>query len=390
MKKRWIALMIAVSMAVGQPVIPAVKAETVSSTDMSARQDVTELQVALEDVYSGMAAQKFEDTTNDVVEFLRDRTGSFDLKYKFTLNKASYVTVEGICNMFTYNFAGDWKLYLSTSEGSLDCQLGSNSARDSESINAQVALESGTYWLTLRITKKEESSSYITDGSYVSIGVSAQEMVDRTGGFKGSTDLDAIPLVNGEASWGCITGVTKIGVMPNAVQQQVFKFDLTRKSVVNLKKVVSRPLDFSSILSDTKNFLMVKAEDGSTLLNTTDHKENVTEGSVELEAGTYYVVVGYPRFCEVSVTASWAEQAASVKKIKKLTVKAKAKKRYVTGKTQGLAKVSIEIGGKVYSKKSNNKGEYKVRVPKLKSGTVLQVTASKKGYKSKAKIVVVS
>ncbi len=336
--------------------------------------------------------KKITDIAEDAAEFLEEQKGSSDVKYKFTLEKASFVTVENICKMLSYNFVEDWSLYLGTVEGSADFKLGSEGALEDETVNFQMALEAGTYWLTLRINREGTAGSTgsVVDSHFISIGVNAQPMVERTSGASGKSTLEAIPLANGETSWGCITGVTQNGIFTNAVQQQVFSFTLTKDTSVSLKRVISRPMHLDSAMTDSKNSLTVMTEDGSIVFNTTKNQENVMEAVLKLKKGTYFITASYPRFCEVSVRADWEEAVVTPKKMKKLTVKARAGTKVVTGKTQALAKVTIEIDGKKFSKKSTNKSVYKVRVPKLKSGMVLNVSVSKDGYKTKSKLVIVA
>lgn len=369
-----------------------IEATVVSTGDAAAaRSEVTELSVTQEESFTGTVTQKITDAADDAAEFLNAQEGTFDVKYKFTLDKASFVTVEGVCKMFSYNFVGDWSLYLGTAEGSKDFKMGTVWALDSEKVDYSMALEAGTYWLTLQINRdsNEAFGTGVLDSHFINIGVNAQPMVERTGGFSGQSVLDAIPLTNGETSWGCITGVTREGTFTNAVQQQVFTFTLDRDATVNLKRIISRPLGMDVSMSDSKNVLTVTSEDGSILLNTTDHQENVMENALDLKAGTYFVTASYPRFCEVSVVAEWKEDQVISKEIKKLTVKAKAGAKTVTGKTQPLAKVTVKYKGKKYSKKSTNKGAYKVRVPKLSKGATLKVSVSKSGYKTKSVSVTV-
>jgi len=148
--------------------------------------------------------------------------------------------------------------------------------------------------------------------------------------------------------------------------------------------------------ADRQAMLLVEAEDGSVLADEKNRSHNVVETSIQMDAGVYFAAISYPEFCECSLNVYWKDQTAGAsanatvaKKIKNLTVKAEAGTKWVTGKTQRLAEVSIKVNGRTYSKRSGRKGNYKIKVPVLKPGAVLQITVSKKGYKNRSKTVTV-
>lgn len=76
----------------------------------------------------------------------------------------------------------------------------------------------------------------------------------------------------------------------------------------------------------------------------------------------------------------------TTKVIKTIKATAKKGKKVVSGTTLKKATVKVKIGKKTYKVKSDSKGKYKIKLKsKLKKGTKITITVSKKGYKTKSK-----
>lgn len=76
----------------------------------------------------------------------------------------------------------------------------------------------------------------------------------------------------------------------------------------------------------------------------------------------------------------------TTKVIKTIKATAKKGKKVVSGTTLKKATVKVKIGKKTYKVKSDSKGKYKIKLKsKLKKGTKIKITVSKKGYKTKSK-----
>lgn len=393
MKKKWMAVIMSVVIGTGQPVVPAAGADVMNHD--AARQEVMELQVTQEDELSGSVSNSIleRETAIKAAEHVRTPGHEYDVVYKFSLTKASYLTIETVCHLFK-STGQKYSVWLGTSEGSMEWRLNSHYLDSETSIKSNTGLEPGTYWITIHIENEGSFSPSVAADPYIKIGVNAAPMIERSGnGQMGTDKKHAISIENGRTCWGRITGVKDEQAVLNAVKKQVFTFMLKRKTTVYFKGIIQHSFGLDA---DRQAALLVEAEDGSVLADEKNRSHNVVETSIEMDAGVYFAAISYPEFCECSLNVYWKDQTARTsanatvtKKIKNLTVKAEAGTKWVTGKTQRLAEVSIKVNGRTYSKRSGRKGNYKIKVPVLKPGAVLQITVSKKGYKNRSKTVTV-
>ncbi len=315
------------------------------------------------------------------------------ITYTFTLNKPSYVNITAYAKIYKYNFHGSYDIVL-RGEGNSDAVkiiddkfCDGSSASSSSYVNI---LKAGTYKLDF-IVKDTDTLATLVSNPTASIGVQAQEL--GTSNRSGASMADAIPTTNGGISKGAISGVKGYdGAIPFAsIKEQYFRVDLP-KGAKNFHSdvVLSRTggtIDRISTVQLLNSLGAVVGEGNFDL----QHMNSLPITATNLKAGTYYIRVSHPYYCEVTVNPTWAgaktTKSSKKKSIKTLKVTAKKGTKKVKVTTVKKANVKVTIKKKTYKSKSNSKGVATVKVSKLKKGTKVKVSVSKKGYKSKSVVV---
>lgn len=151
-----------------------------------------------------------------------------------------------------------------------------------------------------------------------------------------------------------------------------YNFDLTNNTTVSLKVSNSNSYKYDV-------YLYNQSENEITSFST-DYGNGYTNKKITLSKGRYYVVVGkysyYDDKSQYSLSVNLPYTSLSTDKVY-------FDSTYVSGKTTKNAQVSVIVGNKTYKVTANSSGVYKVSIPKQKVGTIIKISSSKKGYRTK-------
>lgn len=124
------------------------------------------------------------------------------------------------------------------------------------------------------------------------------------------------------------------------------------------------------------------------------YEETLHNGQIRVTGGktTSYSIIGTGQkiYVELNGVYEATNYKILVKNPPKTITYLKIKKpkkgsKKIVGKTIKNANIKVNIGKKVYRSKSTNKGNFKLKVKKLKKGQKVKITVSKKGYKTRVK-----
>lgn len=333
-----------------------------------------------------------------------DRANSV-YKVKFVLEKPAYVNLTIFSNVQYENWGnlGCLSTISLTSQNGNVIQLVDDMLDGNKTLNKQLALEKGTYYIVYDGLAHKENYGAEAEG-YVSTTVEAQ-YISRTGDALGASNNTAISVTNNQKA---------VGITSTMYREQYFKFTLSQKSKVNFDlSVAQTPSCFTSGVS----YAIISANGVSYTEQLTKQKHlqwpilyqeyqlgdgyatSCNTGSVNLPAGTYYLKVsavknGYVNSVEVTPhitnVATQVEKTPVVKATPKLKTpkltKYKKKTKKITGTATKGATVKVKVGKKTYTVKANSKGKFTVKLKtKLKKKTKITVYATKKGYKKSSK-----
>lgn len=337
-----------------------------------------------------------------------DRANSV-YKVKFVLENPAYVNLTIFSNVCVdgWELGGRLSTINLTSQNGKVIQVLSSNLSANKTINTQLALEKGTYYIVYNGLDDKDSYGLEAEGS-VSTTIEAQYL-SRTGNVLGASSNTAITVTNNQKA---------VGITSTMYKEQYFKFTLSQKSSVNFDlSIAQTPSCFTNGVSYaiisangvsyTEQFpkqkgSMIYSEayylgndgDGVTIYAT-----SCNTGSVTLPAGTYYLRIsaGKNKYVNtVEVTPHITKVATQVQKppvvqttpklkTPKLT-KYKKKTKKITGTATKGATVKVKVGKKTYTVKANSKGKFTVKLKtKLKKKTKITVYATKKGYKNSSK-----
>lgn len=110
--------------------------------------------------------------------------------------------------------------------------------------------------------------------------------------------------------------------------------------------------------------------------------------TIELEKGTYFFKV-YNKYDWDENTGKYTLKITSPVMLAPLTVdKVSDKSTVIKGKTAKSQEVIVKASGKIYKKKANSAGIFSIKIPKLKAGTKIEVSAKNKYGTKKVSITV--
>lgn len=335
-----------------------------------------------------------------------DRANSV-YKVKFVLDKPAYVNLTIFSNVCEdgWNNLGRLSTINITSQNEKVIQVLSSALSANESLNTQLALEKGTYYIVYNGLEDKDNYGKTAEGT-VSTTVEAQ-YVSRTGDALGASSNNAINVTNNQKA---------VGITSTMYREQYFKFTLSQKSKVNFDlSIAQTPSCFTNGISYaiisangvsyTEQFPKQKGieyGEGYKLGNDFSayvYPASCNTGSATLDAGTYYLRVTplqdkwintvevTPHITNVVTQVQKPPVVNATPKLKapKLT-KYKKKTKKITGTATKGATIKVKVGKKTYTVKANSKGKFTVKLKtKLKKKTKITVYATKKGYKNSSK-----
>ena len=141
-----------------------------------------------------------------------------------------------------------------------------------------------------------------------------------------------------------------------------YKVDVSKTGVLNIHLTIYQNKD-----------IKIYDRDGYELLNRWIYKSSNTSSdkwatSLNVKKGTYYIqIYGNTGLYKLNV---------KVPEMLPKSPKAKATKTKVTGTTYKNSKVTVKIGSKKYTGKSNSKGTFSIKIPKQKAKTKVYVSVT--------------
>ena len=209
---------------------------------------------------------------------------------------------------------------------------------------------------------------YLEKGTYY-IKVSQVVYRSSTGKYKIETKFSKTPNNEKEPNNG-IEQAQKIkpnvqsvtGLISWNDSSDFYKVDVSKTGVLNIHLTVYQNKD-----------IKIYDRDGYELLNRWIYKSSNTSSdkwstSLNVKKGTYYIqIYGNTGLYKLNV---------KVPEMLPKSPKAKATKTKVTGTTHANSKVTVKIGSKKYTGKSNSKGTFSIKIPKQKAKTKVYVSVT--------------
>nr|WP_237342447.1 Ig-like domain-containing protein [Heyndrickxia coagulans] len=279
--------------------------------------------------------------------------------YKFILKQAGTIDVHVDSNIY------DASLDLLDESGNDvwgDEDIYGGSSQTPKQWSKSVDLEAGTYYI-----KISNSSGYTGKYNlYVNYTPAGNNEVEPNNSTSQAQELSNGQKVTGFLSWSDDTDVYKVN-LPKAG---------------NLKISLDSSIDWvyvDLIDANGNNIWDDYIYDGSI---ETPKQWNKSES---LPAGTYYLKISRDYNTGKYVLSVNAPLYPSAPSINTVSTNSTS----VSGKTDANCTVYVKAGSKTYKGKSNNKGDYKVSIPKQKAGTKIYVYATNTYGKSGTKVTTV-
>lgn len=212
----------------------------------------------------------------------------------------------------------------------------------------------------------KQDGYYLEKGTYY-IKVSQVVYRSSTGKYKIETKFSKTPNNEKEPNNG-IEQAQKIkpnvqsvtGLISWNDSSDFYKVDVSKTGVLNIHLTIYQNKD-----------IKIYDRDGYELLNRWIFKSSNTSSdkwstSLNVKKGTYYIqIYGNTGLYKLNV---------KVPEMLPKSPKAKATKTKVTGTTYANSKVTVKIGSKKYTGKSNSKGTFSIKIPKQKAKTKVYVS----------------
>ncbi|MGG3709506.1 Ig-like domain-containing protein [Heyndrickxia coagulans] len=282
--------------------------------------------------------------------------------YKFILKQAGTIDVHVDSNIY------DASLNLLDESGNdvwgRDEAIYGGSSQTPEQWSKSVDLEAGTYYIKISNYYSGDTGKYNLYVNYTPAGNNESEPNN------GTTQAQQISLNTQKIT----------GFLSESDHTDCYKFTLPKAVKVTMN------VDFSMKGVD----LHLTNSKGTALWD--DH---IYDGSIEtpeqwnksesLPAGTYYLKISSDYNTGKYVLSVNAPLYPSAPSINTVSTNSTS----VSGKTDANCTVYVKAGSKTYKGKSNNKGDYKVSIPKQKAGTKIYVYATNTYGKSGTKVTTV-
>lgn len=326
-------------------------------------------------VSSGGVSVK-RDVTDD---FVRETTKQ-SYYWRFKIERPSFVRITSYADVYKYNYNGDSCLYLGVND-TCPNKFIDGWANGKEYV-FDTLLEKGTYYIRQDITQKTNDVSCINSEPTLSLMIETQDIPKRTGKQSGVNKDGAIPVKSNTVAYGVISGQTSMGSFPvNSLGNQYFVINVKKKTTLNYRVVFNR---YGNLGFLHDKVLKIQDDLGMNLVNKKNYTGNLITGSVALpKAGTYYIIVSSKRFASVGVNLAWKDSTPKV--VLRVNIIKKNSKK-VSGTATNNATIKVKIGKKTYKGKAKN-GKFSIKVGKIKKNTIVKVSASKSGCKSKSLIL---
>lgn len=332
------------------------------------------------ETYEAVSVNTVEDITADFSSVAYSTTKNLDFSqktgkftdtyyYQFTLDSPSYIFLKEYASLWKWNFSGNIKFYISSSQAFLE-----ESVIDAwaDGCNASYGnlYDAGTYYLKVELVFTDSKDSLDKASPFYSFSIFAQP-VTRTGMTDGSSRSNAIQLKSGEYCSGIISKQTT---------KQYFSFRQSSDGDFKTDIVASVPAGWENSPMTVKLY----NEAGAELKNSSlggYYGNNITFSMDGLAKGSYYIEVvsdtANVHGCILNVNASY-QHTAKLDAPKLKSYKAGAKK--ITGTAVKGSKVTVKIGKKSYTATVKKK-TFTIQLDSaLKKGQTIKVKATKSGY----------
>lgn len=216
--------------------------------------------------------------------------------------------------------------------------------------------------------KVKQDGYYLEKGIYY-IKVSKAYFTDSTGKYKIETKFSKTPNNEKEPNNG-IEQAQKIkpnvqsvtGLISWNDSSDFYKVDVSKTGVLNVHLTIYQNKD-----------IKIYDRDGDTLLDRWIYKSSNTSSdkwstSLNVKKGTYYI--------QIYDSTGLYKLNVKVPEMLPKSPKAKATKTKVTGTTYANSKVTVKIGSKKYTGKSNSKGAFSIKIPTQKVKTKVYVSVT--------------
>lgn len=342
---------------------------------------LTAPKVASAETYEAVSVNTVEDITSDFSSIAYSVTKNLDFSqktgaftdtyyYQFTLDSSSYIFLKEYASLWQYNFNGDIKFYISSSQTFLEESVISAWAYGYGDSYGNL-YEAGTYYLKVELIFNSGITYLDKATPYYSFSIFAQP-VTRTGMTDGSSQSTAISLKSGEYCNGIISKQNT---------KQYFSFRQNSDGAFKTDIVASVPAGWSCSGMTAKLYNEAGAELQSEWLGGY-YGNNITFSVENLAKGNYYIGVIVDNAdsvcgCTLTVNASY-QNTAKLDAPKLKSYKAGAKK--ITGTAVNGSKVTVKVGKKSYTATVKKK-KFTIKLDSaLKKGQTIKVKATKSGY----------
>lgn len=342
--------------------------EVIKTLEVTSSEDISSDANNFDNAYTYYPTDEIINGTKDVHEEI----------FKFTIDKASYVTLAAKYDTVKYNFQSDVYTALSSSDTFASTILEWEAWSCGESKADTALLEAGTYYIKIKTvyTGKVDDRYSKENGGYTTVGVVAQP-VNRTNSAKGNTLKNAITTT---------TDTYSVGFTSVSYKKQYFKIKLSKKSNITVKVAQSCPTNL--VLAE--NNIELLDSDGMRVENSATIKVNKDTVSLNytLDPGTYYILAtatSSDKTAAAEINVKYTINKTYKSKIGTLKVtKAKRETTTISGKSIASANITVTYNGNTYKTTTSKTGAFKVTLKsKLKKGKKIKVTATKSGYTKK-------
>ncbi|MDE6625183.1 MAG: hypothetical protein K2K56_02295 [Lachnospiraceae bacterium] len=333
--------------------------------------------------YEQVSVNKVEDITTDFsgVGYSVNKSLDFSAKtgpfidtyyYQFTLDSPSYIMLRECANCWKYNFNGNIRYYISSSNVFTTEYIIEEWAEGSVASYASL-YEAGTYNVKVELEFTERDLGYFGISPYYAFSIFAQP-VARTGMTDGNSLSAAIPLSKGKPANGALSKQDR---------KQYFTFKQGSNGAFSTDVVIAAPINWEGLPNVSVGlYKETGAKIEETRLTLGDNSGTLSVK--KLPKGNYYILVSTSdevrdrkNVCTVTLNASYKTVGKlSAPKLK--SYKAGSKK--ITGTAVKGAKITVKVGKKTYTATAKN-GKFTVKLKsKLKKGTTIKIKATKSGY----------
>lgn len=336
------------------------------------------------ETYEPVSVNTVEDITSDFsgVNYTVSKNLDFSAKtgaftdvyyYTFTLDSPSYILLKEYASLWQYNFNGDIKYYISSSQAFNEESVISEWCDGRDGSYASL-YEAGTYYIKVEVIFQSKESSYFYTAPYYNFSIFAQPAA-RTGMTDGSSQSNAIALKGGEYI---------AGLMSKQNTKQYFSLKQSSDGAFKTDVIASVPVGWNIPDMSVKLYTEAGAELQSYSLGGYSDN-NITISVDDLSKGSYYILVtttvpakSKSGVCSLSVNASY-QNTAKLAAPKLKSYKAGAKK--ITGTAPKGSKVTVKVGSTSYKANAKN-GKFTIKLKSaLKKGSTIKVKATKSGSK---------